>query len=105
MQPKSPPQNQPVTLLQLLDLVERACQGDQTLSQQLFAVFMQMHLRPNTPPNERALADTLIRVLIGEREPSLVGLDAEDVQPVQDLLKRLATPETFPPLPPGEGQG
>ena len=96
MQPKSPPQNQPVTLLQLLDLVERACQGDQTLSQQLFAVFMQMHLRPNTPPNERALADTLIRVLIGEREPSLVGLDAEDIQPVQDLLKRLHASEVNP---------
>jgi len=35
-------------------------------------------------------------VLIGEREPSLVGLDAEDIQPVQDLLKRLHASEVNP---------
>ena len=83
------PGGEPVTLPQLLELVEKACQGDKTLSQQLFAAFMQMRLRPTTPPNERALADVLIRILIGEREPSLAELDADDVQPVQDVLARL----------------
>jgi len=96
MQSKRPAQSQPVTLPQLLELVERACLGDKALSQQLFAVFMQMRLRPNTPPNERALADTLIRVLIGERNPALDGLDAEDIQPVQDLLRRLIAPQSAP---------
>jgi hypothetical protein len=91
MPPKRPSQSQPVTLVQLLELVERACHGDKALSQQLFSVFMQMRLRPTTPPNERALADTLIRVLIGERQPALDGLDAEDIQPVRELLKRLTT--------------
>ncbi len=94
MQPKRPALTQPVTLPQLLGMVERACLGDRTLSQQLFSVFMQMRLRPNTPPNERALADTLIRVLIGEREPALDGLDAEDVQPVRDLLRRLTATQS-----------
>lgn len=80
----------PLTLTQLLELVERACRGDKTLSQQLFGVFMQMRLRPNTPPNEQALANLLIRVLIGEREPGLDGLDEEDIQPVKALLERLS---------------
>lgn len=54
---------------------------------------MQMRLHPKTPANEKALAEVLIRILIGERAPSLDQLDAEDVQPVRDLLQRLsATP-------------
>ena len=79
----------PVTLPQLLDLVEQAARGNRTVSQQLFSAFMQMRLRPTTPPNERALADVLTRILIGERSPSLADLDAEDIQPVQSLLDRL----------------
>jgi hypothetical protein len=88
----STPPRTPITLPQLLELVERACRGDKILSQQLFGVFMQMRLRPNTPPNEAALANLLIRVLIGERQPGLDGLDEEDIQPVKDLLDRLTQP-------------
>ena len=80
---------EPVSLPKLLELVEQAARGDQQVSQQLFSAFMQMRLRPNTPPNERALADILIRVLIGERNPDLSGLDPEDVNPVSRLLTRL----------------
>lgn len=89
-----PPGNtQAVTLAQLLGWVEQACRGDKPLSQRLFAVFMQMRLHPKTPANEKALAEVLIRILIGERAPALDQLDAEDVQPVRDLLQRLsATP-------------
>jgi hypothetical protein len=88
--PRSPnPPSEPITLPQLLDLVERACRGDKALSQQLFTAFMQLRLRPNTPLNERRLADVLIQVLIGEREPSLADLETEDVQPVRELLDRL----------------
>jgi hypothetical protein len=79
-----------LTLLQLIELVERACHGDQALSQQLFAAFMQMRLHPSTPSNERALANILIRVLIGERSPSLHELEEEDIQPIQEMLQRLA---------------
>ena len=87
-QPTSPP-GDPITLPQLLDLVERGARGDKNISQQLFNAFMQMRLRPRTPPNERALADVLIQVLIGERSPSLAELAAEDILPVTELLNRL----------------
>ena len=87
-QPPQPP-GDPLTLPQLLDLVEKAVCGDQRLSQQLFNAFMQMRLQPRTPPNERALADVLIRVLIGERSPALDELEEEDVLPVRQLLDRL----------------
>ena len=86
--PASPP-GDPLTLPQLLELVEKAARGDQRLSQQLFNAFMQMRLQPRTPPNERTLADVLIRVLIGERSPSLSELDTDDVTPVSELIERL----------------
>jgi hypothetical protein len=86
----APKNTQPVTLPQLLSMVERACRGEKALSQQLFTAFMQMRLQPGTPPNERALADVLIQILIGDRQPALDALEEEDIQPVQELIGRLA---------------
>jgi hypothetical protein len=83
------PPGEAITMTQLLELVEKACAGDKALSRQLFSAFMQMRLRPTTPANERALAEVLIRVLIGERTPSLSELEAEDIAPVREMLQRL----------------
>lgn len=89
MSTTAPSPSQPITLPQLLELVERAIGGDERLYHQLFSVFLQLQFRPETPANERALAETLQMILLNKPLPSLAELDPEDVQPVQDLLRRL----------------
>jgi hypothetical protein len=88
-QMEAPKNTQPVTLPQLLSMVERACRGEKDLSQQLFSAFMQMRLQPGTPPNERALADVLIQILTGNHQPALDALEEEDIEPVKELIGRL----------------
>lgn len=78
-----------VTIEQLVELVERARNGERKLSAQLFGVFMQMRTRPGVPPAEQALADVLVRILIKEPSPDLSGLPEDWAAPLRELLARL----------------
>ena len=80
-----------VTIEQLVELVERARNGERKLSAQLFGVFLQMRTRPGVPASERALADVLVRILIKEPSPDLSGLPEEWAVPIRELLERLKT--------------
>ena len=82
-----PPQQQGVTLPQLLELVERAAKGDKELGGQLFTAFQQMSRVDD--PTSRALGNVLLRVLVGEREPDLSKLPDEVASAVRGLLGRL----------------
>ncbi len=82
-----------MTLPQLLELVERAVgSGDKELGQQLFGAFQQMAGDSNAPPELRALAKTLVLVLLGERSPDLSALQAaspELASAVRGMLGRV----------------
>ena len=80
-----------VTIEQLVELVERARNGERKLSVQLFGVFLQMRTRPGVPAPEQALADVLVRILIKEPNPDLSGLPEEWAVPIRELLERLSS--------------
>jgi tetratricopeptide (TPR) repeat protein len=82
-----PQQEQAITISQLLDMVERAADGDQQLGGQLFTAFQQMARAED--PTLSALGGVLLRVLIGERNPNLDGLPDEVASAVRGLLGRL----------------
>jgi tetratricopeptide (TPR) repeat protein len=82
-----PQQEQAITISQLLDMVERAANGDQQLGGQLFTAFQQMARAED--PLLSALGNVLLRVLIGERNPNLDGLPDDLASAVRGLLGRL----------------
>jgi tetratricopeptide (TPR) repeat protein len=82
-----PQQEQGMTLSQLLEMVERAADGDQQLGGQLFTAFQQMARAED--PLLSALGGVLLRVLIGERNPNLDGLPDDLASAVRGLLGRL----------------
>lgn len=77
-----PQEQQGVTLPQLLELAERAAGGNKELGEQLFNAFQQM--ARNDDPAMSALGNVLLRVLVGEREPSLDGLPDEVASAVRE---------------------
>lgn len=81
--------DQGLTLPQLLDLVEQAARGDQDLGLQLFQLLQQLLNDRTTPPELRALAGVLQRILIGDRNPTLDGLPGELASAVRGLVGRL----------------
>ena len=87
--PEAGGERQGVTLPQLLELVERAAGGDRELGGQLFGAFQQMRADPNAPPELQALADALLRVLIGDMQPDLDALPPELASYVRGMLGRL----------------
>lgn len=80
-------QQQGMTLPQLLELVERAAGGDKELGGQLFTAFQQMARDENKEMS--ALGNVLLRVLIGEKNPSLDGLPDEVASAIRGMLGRL----------------
>ena len=87
--PEAGGQGQALTLPQLLELVERAAGGDRQLGGQLFGAFQQMRADPNAPPDQQALAEVLLRVLIGDLQPNLDALPPELASYVRGMLGRL----------------
>ena len=69
--------------------MERAARGDRGLGAQLFEAMRQMGGDRNSPPELRALAQALLRVLIGDRNPSLDGLPPELAAAVAGMLARI----------------
>lgn len=82
-----PGQEQGVTLPQLLELVERAAEGDSQLGGQLFNAFQQM-VRSGDDFNSK-LGNVFLRVLVGDKNPNLDGLPDEVASAVRGLLGRL----------------
>ena len=82
-----------VSLHQVLGYVERALTKDRRLLVQLFHQFQQLARQPGIPAPERQLGEVLSRILMGEREPELDGLDLEAAQEIKELLDRLAKPD------------
>lgn len=80
-------QQQGLTLPQLLELVERAASGDKELGGHLFTAFQQM--ARGDDPFQSALGNVLLRVLIGDKNPSLDGLPDEVASAVRGMLGRL----------------
>ena len=78
-----------ITLPQLMELVERAAKGDSQLGAQLFPAMQQMSVHPDQPPELRALAGVLVRILAGERAPNLDDLPPELASVVRGMLGRL----------------
>ena len=77
-----------VTLPQLLEYVERAAVGgDKELGGQLFQAFQEMSR--NEDKSLSALGNVLLRVLVGERNPSLDGLPDEVASAIRGMLGRL----------------
>jgi len=80
---------QPITLDQLLVLVERAVRGERQLLVALFRQLRRLASLPEAPPEERLLGEILSRVLMGDRNPDLSALPPELAQEVQAMLERL----------------
>lgn len=78
-----------VPLEQLLAYVERAVRGDVNLHMQLLGTMRQLANHPTAPPEERALGDVLLAVLLGDRQPELGQLPPEAAEDVRALLERL----------------
>jgi tetratricopeptide (TPR) repeat protein len=81
------PQEQGLTLPQLLKLVERAARGDQQLGGQLFSAFQGMAKADD--PAMRALGNVLLRVLVGDHKPDLSALPDEVASLIRGMLGRL----------------
>ena len=85
-----PPQQQGLTLPQLLELVERAvADGDQKTGSQLFPAMQKMASDPTAPREMQLLGKALAAIIIGDKNPSLDGLPDEVASAVRGLLGRL----------------
>lgn len=78
-----------VPLDELLVYVERALRGDMNLHMQLLETMRRLANHPTAPPEERALGDVLVAVLLGEKNPDLSKLPPEAAEDVHALLIRL----------------
>lgn len=81
--------NPGITLEALLNLAERAVNGERQLLVQLFRELQRLSMNANAPAEERALAEVLGKVLMGEREPDLSGLHPEAAEEIGAWLRRL----------------
>lgn len=78
-----------VRLDELLAYIERAVRGDVNLHTQLLETMRRLANHPTAPPEERALGDVLVAVLLGERQPDLAKLAPEAAEDVHALSERL----------------
>jgi hypothetical protein len=78
-----------VPLDELLIYVERAVRGDLNLHIQLLETMRRLAGHPTAPPEERALGDVVVSILLGDHDPDFDRLPPEAAAEVQDLLERL----------------
>ncbi len=81
--------DQGVTLEVLLELAGRAVSGERQLLVQLFRQLQQLARNSSAPVEERALAEVLGKILIGQRDPDLSRLHPEAAQEIEAWLKQL----------------
>lgn len=80
-----------LTLEQLLVYVEQAVRGDRRLLVQLFRELQRLARHPTAPPEEKALAELLCRVLMGDERPDVSHLPESMQQDLRALFARLQT--------------
>jgi hypothetical protein len=84
------PETEGLTLIELLERVGEACGGNVALWQQLWRFTEQLESEPTTPPNIKALALVLRKILAGERQSCITeDLPPELAGPVNVLLEAL----------------
>ncbi|MCC6615553.1 MAG: tetratricopeptide repeat protein [Anaerolineae bacterium] len=84
-------QGQSITVEQLIEMVGQVAQGTapQGLGAQLFDLTQKTTVDPQAPPELRALANVLHKVLAGSRTPDLAGLSDDHALLVQAMLDTL----------------
>lgn len=88
-----------LSLKELLDLVETAVNGDQSLGSQLFILMQQMEDDQDLDPYVRALAKVLLLVLAGDYSPDLSELSSGLAGPVSQMLQKLHDKTENSPAP------
>ena len=87
-----------LTLIELLERVGEACSGNVALWQQLWHFTEQLETEPTTPPDIKALALVLRKILAGERQRHITeDLPPELAGPVVALLEELLQQAVAPP--------
>jgi hypothetical protein len=78
-----------ITIIQLLEQVERVLRGDRELGQKLFSFTQKMAVSSDNPPEIQAFGRALTNILAGNRNPNLNELTEEFALAIRIMLERV----------------